>query len=383
MTSHPRSILTVLLSGFLVGGLLEACETPPVRPNLPPSASDLTLLKAGQLCDRKETFLKKVAAIGVHEEPWGTGQELRISTSRSESKGDESFFFDQDGTLVGALFTFPSGLDLDPYSVLRYTLSQLKPSLEFYVSVAKLAPKESMETSALFETGDEKSTTQYLVLNPRERPTLLEASFSIDPYTRLFSPYRKEFLNRLRDPGGQAGAPRIDSQGAEDKEPFASLQQFARGQAAQLAYCGSKDYDIAVDAYKKAIASGFSNKVWLAEAHHKLGLSWEAKGDFLKARTAIEQALALRPNVPEMLNNLGTVYAKLGEKDKARTVFEKAVTLRPNYALARFNLAEAYEPINRKRAISEYETYLALAEGIPDESDRITLAKRRVESLRK
>jgi Flp pilus assembly protein TadD len=150
-----------------------------------------------------------------------------------------------------------------------------------------------------------------------------------------------------------------------------------------LAYCGSKDYAIAADAYQKAIAGGFSNKVWLAEAHHKLGLAWEAKGEMAQARAAIEQALALRPNVPEMLNNLGTVYAKLGEKDKARTAFEKAVTLRPNYALARFNLAESYEAINRKRAISEYETYLALAEGIPDESDRITLVKRRVESLRK
>jgi tetratricopeptide (TPR) repeat protein len=383
MTSYPDPIRVILLSTLLILGLLGACEAPPVRPNLPPSASDLILLKAGQLCDRKEVFLKKAAVTGIDREPWGTGQELRIPAARSESKGDESFFFDQDGTLVGALFTFSSGLDLDPYPVLRYTLSQLKPSLEFYVTVAKLSSKESMETSALFETGDEKSTTQYLVLSPRERPTLLEASFSVDPYTRLFSPYRKEFLNRLRGPGSHGGTSRFDTQGAEDKEPFASLQQFARGQTAQLAYCGSKDYAIAADAYQKAIAGGFSNKVWLAEAHHKLGLAWEAKGEMAQARAAIEQALALRPNVPEMLNNLGTVYAKLGEKDKARTAFEKAVTLRPNYALARFNLAESYEAINRKRAISEYETYLALAEGIPDESDRITLVKRRVESLRK
>jgi hypothetical protein len=32
----------------------------------------------------------------------------------------------------------------------------------------------------------------------------------------------------------------------------------------------------------------------------------------------------------------------------------------PNYAIARFNLAEAIADTNPKRAITEYETYLAL-----------------------
>jgi tetratricopeptide (TPR) repeat protein len=200
---------------------------------------------------------------------------------------------------------------------------------------------------------------------------------------RLFSPYRKEFLDRLKTPVGGKGGQKAESQGSEDKEPFPSLQQFARGQAAQLAYCGGKNYDVAADAYQKAIASGFTNKVWLAEAHHKLGLSYEAKGQLEKAKAEMQQSLAIRPNTPEVLNNLGTVHAKLGEKAAALSLFEKAVTLRPNYALARYNLAQAYEETNPKRAISEYETFVVLVAGIPEEEDRIAHAQERIKALKR
>ena len=58
-------------------------------------------------------------------------------------------------------------------------------------------------------------------------------------------------------------------------------------------------------------------------------------------------------------------------------------TTTQNYAIARYNLAEAYEPTNPKRALSEYETYLALVQGIPDEADRIALAQQRIKSLKR
>ncbi len=383
-----RSRLPFLLHLALIGGvgislLLAGCETPVPRPPLPPSESELVLLKSAALCNRKADFHKNHPLSSLKHKAWGAGQELTLSFDRSPSHADESYFFDEDGFLVGALFTFPSGLDLSPYPVLRETLTKLKPALEFYVNVANLSSKGNMDSSTLYETGDEKTTTQYLVLGAREHPTLLQASITIDPYVRLFSPYRREFLERLRNPTGNKPGHKLESQGAEDKEPFPSLQQFARGQTAQLSYCGVQNYDIAADAYQKAIASGFSNKVWLAEAHHKLGLAWEGKGQHEKAKAEMLQSLAIRPNTPEILNNLGAVYAKLGEKASALASFEKAVTLRPNYSIARYNLAEAYEPTDPKRAISEYETYLALVEGIPEEADRIALVQQRVKALKK
>ncbi|MFY4730915.1 tetratricopeptide repeat protein [Nitrospira sp. BLG_2] len=381
MNSFPLRPLAGLVASV---GLVMGCSgsPAPIKPPLPPSKTDLILLASTALCERKVDFARKYPATVHSTKNWGSGHELMIPLENSASHAEESYFFDQEGVLVGALFTFPTGLDLKPYPVLRRTLSQLKPSVEFYLNVAQLETRTSMESSALLETGDEKTTTQYLVTGLPEHPVLLQASFTIDPYVRLFSPYRREFLDRLRNPTGGEGGQKMESQGTEDKEPFSSLQQFARGQAAQLAYCGDKNYDVAADAYQKAIASGFTNKVWLAEARHKLGVTWQAKGQFEKAKSELLQSLALRPNIPEVLNNLGTVQVQLGDKAAGLSLFEKAVTLRPNYALARFNLAEVYETTNPKRAISEYETYLALVEGITEEESRVAYAKDRVKALK-
>jgi tetratricopeptide (TPR) repeat protein len=355
----------------------------PVRPNLPPSESDLVLLKSIAICAQKPEFLTKQSPESRTSRAWGSGQEILIPSERSASRGDESYFLDEDGLLVGALFAFPKGLNLDPYPALRRTLSLLKPSLEFYLSVSQLETKVSMDSTSIFETGTEKTTTQYLVTGPRDTPILLLATFTVDPYARLFSPYRREFLDRLRNQTGGKGGRKMESQGSEDKEPFLSLQQFARGEVSQLAYCGDKNYDVAIDAYQKSIASGFTNKVRLAEAHHKLGLAWDDKGQLDKAKAEMLQSLSIRPSIPEVLNNLGTVHVKLGEKAEALALFEKAVTLRPNYARARYNLAEAYEPDNPKRAIAEYEMFLALVAGNPEEEARAVRARERIEALKR
>lgn len=378
-TRTDSALLLITVCVWLAG-----CGTPePIRPNLPPSESDLVLLQSTALCERQPQFLQKHPTADRTVRPWGSGRELVLPTAPPAVGGEASYFFDDDGLLVGALFTFPQGLDLAAYPVLRHTLSLLKPSNEFYLTVAQLPTKANLDTSALFETGDEKTTTQYLVTGNREHPVLLQASFAIDPYVRLFSPMRREFLDRLRHPSGGAGGQKAGSQGSEDKEPFTSLQQFARGQAAQLGYCGDKHYDVAAEAYQKAIASGFTNKVWLAEAHHKLGLAWGAQGLHDKAKAEMVRSLAIRPNIPEVLNNLGTVHAKLGDKAAAMELFEKAVMLRPNYAMARYNLADAYEATNPKRALAEYETFVALVEGIPEEEGRAARARERIKALKR
>ena len=94
------------------------------------------------------------------------------------------------------------------------------------------------------------------------------------------------------------------------------------------------------------------------------------------------QSLSIRPNIPEVLNNLGTVHLKLGDKAAAVGVFERAVRLRPNYAVARYNLAEVLEQTNPKRAVAEYETYLALVEGNPEEDTRAAQARERIKLLK-
>jgi hypothetical protein len=360
--------------------LFTGCGDLPIRP-LPPSASDVVLLKSARICDRKDAFLKSRANVPIQRDSWGSGEEIRIPANRSESGSDESFFFDQDGLLIGALFFFPGGRNLKSHPVLVRTLSELKPTVEFYVTPAHLEEGRDLGASTLYKTGDEKSTTQYVIMGDVYSATLLVASMAIDPYERLLSPYRKEFLARVASGGKPKEGSGKTGAGFEDKEPFPSVQQFARGETAQLAYCGERDYNVAADAYGLAIASGFSDKMKLSEAHHKRGLALKGKGEFERARDAMQQSLAIQPSRPEVLNNLGDVYWELGDRPRALATFEKAVTLMPNYPLARFNLAKAYEMVNAKRAIMEYETYLALVEGVPEEKDRIAQAKKRVVEL--
>ena len=84
------------------------------------------------------------------------------------------------------------------------------------------------------------------------------------------------------------------------------------------------------------------------------------------------------------MNNLGAVHKTLGDKRSAMAAFEKAVLLRPNYAIARYNMAQIFEETDRKRAITEYETYIqVLAEGYPEEEDRLALVKKRVKDLKR
>ncbi len=364
-----------------MGALLLGCAAPAPKSNLPPSASDLPLLQSARICEQKAGLLRSRTDLPSSGVPWGTGEELRLLAHRGQVRAEESYFFDEDGLLVGFLISFPHGLPLTPYPILRETLSQLKPTVEFYWNLAGLSRKERPETTALYMTGDEKSTTQYLVTGNMDSARLFLASLSIDPYVQLMSPYRREFLHRLAG-GGKAGdAPANENLGSEDRERFAALQQFARGETALLAYCGTRDEAVASKAYRRAIAEGLSSKKLLAEAHHKLGLSLKSQGDLEQARDAMERALKVLPGRPDVFNNLGDVYRQAGDRQKALAAFERAVSLKPNYAIARFNLATVYETVNVRRAIAEYETYLALIEGIPEEAERAERARQRLKVL--
>ncbi len=379
MTGLSRCYLPALV--LIMGLLTPGCSTPSRGPQLPPSASDLPLLESVRICDQKATFLQTRKGDPATQKPWGTGEEIGFRTNRGSTSAEESYFFDQDGVLVGYFMAFPHGLALDPYPILRGTLAQLKPTVEFYWSLEGLSGRGRPQTTTLFMTGDEKSTTQYLVFGEVDSGYLLAASQSIDPYHQLLSPYRQEFLDRMAERKGSQNTRRAQDADSDKEDPFVALQQFARGETALLAYCHTRNEALATQAYREAIAQGLSTQTLLAEAHHKLGLALKAQGQLTPARIEMEKALEVLPDRPEVLNNLGHVYMELGERQEAIAAFKKAVVLRPNYPLARFNLAEAYEDVNPRLAIEEYETYLALAEGIPGEAQRERRAEERLKAL--
>ncbi len=363
---------------------LTACGTAPPRPELilPPSASDLELLGTTHLCDAKDDIVKHWQDATYHAAPWGSGEQLQRVAQRTPSGSDGFYFFNDERILVGAVFRFNAGLNLAPYPILRQTLSELIPASTFYLDPTQLLSKAKAraQSAVLYRTGDQSSTTQYLVLEREDHPVLLVASMAIDPYEQLLSSYHEKFLPGLkRSRPAAASAPSSDGNVSED---VLGLQQFARGEAALFGSCGIARPAIAVKAYRRSIHHGLTDKIRFAEAHHRLGLALRDQGQPAEAQHALEKALSLRPDAPEIINSLGRVLAEQRQWSRAIPLFERAIVVRPNFAEARFNLGESLEHSNTRRAIEEYETYLALAEGIPGETQRVNLVKERVKRLR-
>lgn len=372
--------LRVILGLVALGFLFTACSTTPSKPPLPPSASDLNLRESAHLCEPKVATLARWKGTSFRRTPWGTGEALQ--TAGGTAGADQWAFFDEDEILVGSVYRFRNGLALDSYPVLRQTLLQLRPTLEFFLNTGDLLKGGNIDTAALYRTGDKTSTTQYIVRKGGKYPVLLVAAVAIDPYEQLLAGYQEQFFPGLDRAEAIVKSGRsAEGTSAQDKD-FLALQQFARGEAALFASCGQRRTDTAIAGYSKAIKHGFADRVRLAEAHHRLGLALRDKGRLQEAEEQLVQALRVRPDVPEVFNNLGTVLAQLGKRAEAMESFEKAIVLKPNYARARYNLAELYEVVNRKRAIEEYETYLALVEDLPEETGRAARARQRVKRLK-
>ena len=364
-------------------GLLTACgptPAPRLDPMLPPSASDLELLGASHLCDAKQSVVKHWQDLRYEQVPWGSGEQLQRSAQSGQPDHDRFYFFNDEQRLVGAVFRYNHGLSLKPYPVLRQTLSELRPSSTFYIDPTQLLSQEGARSAVLYRTGDYTSTTQYLVLETEGDPTLLVASLAIDPYEQLLSSYHETFLPDLnRSRSTTPGEPSTERDSSDD---FLGLQQFARGEAALFGSCGTAQPAIAVDAYRRSIQLGLKDEARVAEAHHRLGLAFLDQGQLADAQRELEQALSLRPNAPAIISNLGRVLAEQQQQDRAIALFQRALILRPNFAEARFYLATSLEQSDPRRAIEEYETYLALVQGIPREAKRIRFVLERVKRLK-
>ena len=78
-----------------------------------------------------------------------------------------------------------------------------------------------------------------------------------------------------------------------------------------------------------------------ADALHLLGVLSAAQGDFASAVDLLQQAVAVRPELPMLHNNLGNAQAKSKQFAAAAASFRRAIELAPDYPEAHFNLAMA------------------------------------------
>ena len=374
--NHLRIWQRVVGVFFLL--LLTHCSSAPPPNPLPPSDSDLNVLGQAFLCQTKTEAQASWLKPGSQKASWGNGSE-HFQEITSPNKQGQWVVFNKDETLVGVVTVFPNGLSLNDYPTLRKTIAQLPPAREFYLTSSQLLEGQTPDSATLFRTGKANTTHQYFLRHrPGKDDQLIMAIFVLDPYEALLDGNHPRFLTYLKDsttPNTKKTAPT-----STDKN-FLGLQQFARGEISLFASCGNNQPAIALDAYQQAIQYGIAETKQLAEAHHRLGLSFDQLGKFPEAKAAIDEALAIQPHAPNILNSYGTVLVKMKKIPAGIQAYERALTLQPAYSKARFNLARVFESINPKRAIQEYETFIVLAEDNPEETSKVAIAKAKIKTL--
>jgi tetratricopeptide (TPR) repeat protein len=77
------------------------------------------------------------------------------------------------------------------------------------------------------------------------------------------------------------------------------------------------------------------------------------------------------PELPEPYNNLAVIWAQRGEYDKARKALETALVTRPNYAIAHENLGDIYVRL----AGAEYDRAVALDKANKSAQSKLVLVR--------
>jgi uncharacterized caspase-like protein len=117
-------------------------------------------------------------------------------------------------------------------------------------------------------------------------------------------------------------------------------------------------------------------KVAQANRHHALGLQYVREKRYGEALGELEEALALNPNNPTIVNNYGFVLYKMGRYRESITWFEKTVSLDENRSVVYVNLGDAYMNLEEEeKAVSCYRKYLALWPSSPRSEELRKLLK--------
>ena len=92
-----------------------------------------------------------------------------------------------------------------------------------------------------------------------------------------------------------------------------------------LCYQHLKDFDSAIEAYKKALAI----KPDHAEAHNNMGITLQKQGKLEEAIEAYNKALVIKPNFTEAYNNMGNAFKDQGKLEEAIGAYNKALAIKP------------------------------------------------------
>jgi len=90
-------------------------------------------------------------------------------------------------------------------------------------------------------------------------------------------------------------------------------------------YQGQKRYDLAEDAYRRALAANSS----FVEAFNGLGVIYSMQRKYDEANEAFQSAIRLNPKAAHILNNLGYVYYLQGRYSESLLALQQSVAIEP------------------------------------------------------
>lgn len=136
-------------------------------------------------------------------------------------------------------------------------------------------------------------------------------------------------------------------------EPNFALAYYNKG----LDYVASKDFEKAINEFKKAIELDPN----YAEAYYQLGVIYGNSGDLQQAFSLLNKAIEIKPDLADAYYNRALVHGKTDDFDQAITDFNKAIELDPTYELAYFYRGVAYRELgNFRKALLDFDKVIEL-----------------------
>lgn len=125
-------------------------------------------------------------------------------------------------------------------------------------------------------------------------------------------------------------------------------------------YANAGQFQLAISAFAKAIKSDPENVEALKD-YAFLCLAHDEERGWRQAKRALEKAIQIRPNDPEILMNYGYTLYLSKKNHEAVDHYLRSIELKPDWQLSRYNLAIAYEQIGKKElALAEYQKVVKL-----------------------
>ena len=119
----------------------------------------------------------------------------------------------------------------------------------------------------------------------------------------------------------------------------------------------TNEFGEAVQSYRQALQLNPDS----SEAHHNLGLTWQAQGRHVEALAEFEEAVRLDPNRADTWTQLGFLYASQNKMPESERPFRELIRLQPNNANAYGWLGNALAEQNKlSEAVPFYLTALKL-----------------------